>query len=230
METRLGTNGPFWSLSYEAAYYALFAIAFFMRGVRRIGLLALGAWLVGVNILILLPVWLMGVALHRMLQGQVRLSPSAALGLTILPVAIYVWALGSDLPSQLYAVTAKIDASIGLRFSNEPLWNYPLGLLACAHLFGVSALFKAGQTLPQEPLIKWLAGASFSLYLIHYPLLQLLSTLPLGGIDGWTRDGVVLAITFLACFAFATLFERPLKLWRDVARGLVLPVTALKRS
>ena len=33
IEVRLGTNGPFWSLSYEASYYALFAIAFFKRGI-----------------------------------------------------------------------------------------------------------------------------------------------------------------------------------------------------
>ena len=27
LATRLGTNGPYWSLSYEAAFYALFAVA-----------------------------------------------------------------------------------------------------------------------------------------------------------------------------------------------------------
>ena len=89
METRLGTNGPFWSLSYEAAYYALFAIAFFMTGARRMLLLILSCFLIGVNILILLPVWLMGVGLQRIMSGQFSVSRPLALFLAIAPIIAY---------------------------------------------------------------------------------------------------------------------------------------------
>ena len=230
METRLGTNGPFWSLSYEAAYYALFAVAFFMSGFRRAVLLALGAWLVGLNILVLLPVWLMGVGLHHIMKRELSISRTLAMALAVLPVGIYAVSLAVGLPAQLYAVTADIDAAMVLRFSNEPLWNYYLGVLVSLHLLGVAGLLKSDQDLPMSLEIKWLAGASFSIYLIHYPLLQTLSVLPLGGLEGWSREAVVLGITFLSCFAFASLFERPLVMWRDVARGVMRPTSLLNRT
>lgn len=58
---RVGVNNPLWSLSYEAAYYVLFAIAFYTTGLRRIALLGAGVVLFGLNVLLLLPAWLAGV-------------------------------------------------------------------------------------------------------------------------------------------------------------------------
>jgi peptidoglycan/LPS O-acetylase OafA/YrhL len=64
-----GFNVPFWSLNYEAWYYALFAAATFLRGRLRAAALAAAALLAGPKILLLLPVWLIGVVAWRWRAG-----------------------------------------------------------------------------------------------------------------------------------------------------------------
>src|SRR5215470_424700 len=55
LELLPGSNVPFWSLDYEAWYYALFAAGVFLRGKYRIAALGATALLAGPKILILLP-------------------------------------------------------------------------------------------------------------------------------------------------------------------------------
>mgnify|MGYP001797543697 CR=1 FL=1 len=62
--SRIGINGPLWSLSYEAAYYVLFAIALYMRGWLRWAVLAAGAAVFGPFVLLYMPAWLAGVAAY----------------------------------------------------------------------------------------------------------------------------------------------------------------------
>ncbi|MEM9127795.1 MAG: sterol desaturase family protein, partial [Pseudomonadota bacterium] len=71
---RLGTNGPLWSLSYEAGFYALFGAALFLRGALRWVMLALIALVVGLPILALLPAWLLGVAVWHLGCHMPRLA------------------------------------------------------------------------------------------------------------------------------------------------------------
>ena len=82
-----GLNVPYWSLNYEAWYYILFAAATFLRGRRRVGAIIGAALLTGPKILLLLPVWLMGVAawqwrtaLPRTLGGPVVIICLVAFG------------------------------------------------------------------------------------------------------------------------------------------------------
>lgn len=213
IQTRLGSNGPFWSLSYEVAYYALFAIAWYQTGAVRAVLLALGVWLVGLNILLLMPAWLMGVWVWRCLdQGlmpQPRLIPYLVFGL---PLA-YAAALITGVPDALRALTAvglHQNALNSLRFSDEFLWNNLLAIGVALHLLGVAALTRQKGASPAGRVIPWLAGGSFSLYLFHYPLLQFLGpALPTTGMP-LLDDAILLGLVTLTCFAFAGLFERSL--------------------
>lgn len=229
MATRLGTNGPYWSLSYEAAFYALFAVAFYLRGVRRAVLLALGALVFGLNILLLMPAWLMGVWLyHRMAAGNLPRG-RAALALAVLPVLAYGTALATGVPDALQALTAPLDRALDLRFSDEPIWNAALGLLVVAHLAGMAGVLREGSLARIGPRAAWLAGGSFSLYLIHYPVLQFFgSILPKLG-HGALDDLALLAVVLAFCAVFAQAFERPLALWRALARH-ALPSIRMRRS
>lgn len=214
LQTRLGSNGPYWSLSYEVAYYALFAIAWYLTGALRTVLLALGVWLVGLNILLLMPAWLMGVwvwrCLDRGLMPQQRLIPYLVIGL---PLA-YVGALITDVPEGLRMLTAMgLPTHIlnTLRFSDEFLWNNLLAVGVALHLLGVAAMTRRKASAPSGRLISWLAGGSFSLYLFHYPLLQFLGpALPETGTP-LLDDAILLGLVTLTCYAFAGVFERTLK-------------------
>jgi peptidoglycan/LPS O-acetylase OafA/YrhL len=219
LPVRLGSNGPYWSLSYEAAYYAFFAVAFYLRGVRRVGLLMLGCAVVGAPILFLMPAWLLGVQLYRGLQRRQPLPRSLALLYAVMPVVFYPVALWGDLPAQLYSWTAHIDAALSLRFSNEFLWNNILAVFVCVHLYGMASLLRDNAFGKATPLIKWAAGGSFSLYLVHYPVMQFLAVFEVWPSFAPLYDLVFLGVTLMVCYLFAAIFERPLPYFREMLTG-----------
>lgn len=239
---RLGTNGPLWSLSYEVGFYALFAVALFLRGALRWVLLALIALLVGLPILVLLPAWGLGVAVWylvapRQERGAGGRCPQSQRDS---PRDIYgrkkAWALALGAPAALIALKALgLDTALTaltmqglaphshhaiLGYSDEVLWNSAMAVLIAAHLIGVWRLCRQSRGAEGRAarLVRWIAGGSFSLYVVHYPALHLLDavlpeSLPL--YDLW-----LLGLTLTICFTFAALFERPLKTWRRLAIAL----------
>lgn len=218
---RLGSNGPIWSLSYEVAYYLIFGFAVFLSGARRLVLIALVAFLAGVPILALMPAWLLGVLVWRRVSNPDAAALSRPLAWVLAigaPVAMVAlkWAGVADALAVLTAgAFAPADYHAVLLYSDEVLWNSLLAVLMALHLIGVAPLMAAANWHGPEYLarsIRWLAGGSFSLYVMHYPTLQLLdATLPesLPLHDLW-----LLGITLAVCFGFAALFERPLKTYR----------------
>ncbi len=224
---RLGSNGPLWSLSYEVAYYAIFGAIVFLRGAIRPVMVALIALIAGLPILALLPAWALGVLVWRRV-GQ----PDA----TALPLPV-AWAMAIGGPALIVlakafgaaeifaALTAQAfapaDYHMVLGYSDEILWNTLMAVLMVLHLLGIARLMQGTNwTEPTRAahVIRWLAGGSFSLYVMHYPTLQLLDavlpeSLPLYNL--W-----LLGLTLAVCFAFAALFERPLKTYRRWAATL----------
>ncbi|MDF3074028.1 MAG: hypothetical protein K0S54_1695 [Alphaproteobacteria bacterium] len=224
---RLGSNGPYWSLSYEVAYYALFAAAFYLRGGWRAAALVVMVPLFGIRPLLLMPCWLLGLFVWHKLRDGFEVSPARAWFLTLAPPAIYVAALSIGAPKLLLGLTKLVVEPRYLNgllnFSNEFLWNNLLGLLAAAHFLGVAVLYRRASTTDRPRIasfIRWLAGGSFSLYLLHYPVLQFAeAVLP----EDWpqiVRHPLLLAIGLGACFLAAALFERRLGAFRAVLRRI----------
>jgi peptidoglycan/LPS O-acetylase OafA/YrhL len=222
MATRLGSNGPYWSLSYEVAYYAIFAIGFYLHGALRIALIAIFTTLVGVKIMLLAPCWIMGVLLWKCIRRGYILPRSVARAFFIIPILFYCIALAVDVPGMLSHYTQLTLGLDGLRFSDEFIWNW---ILSCAfgfHLIGAMSLFKKEPTARQAIQIKWLAGGSFSLYLMHYPVLQFLGpALPQSGLP-LLDDIALFSITVLFCFAFAQIFERTVSQQRRVLENTLM--------
>jgi peptidoglycan/LPS O-acetylase OafA/YrhL len=231
---RLGTNGPYWSLSYEVAYYLLFAAAIYLTGLRRIIVIALLALVFGWRVLLLMPAWLLGVLVWRLVRQQRYPDRTAAWTMAVLPPCAYAAALGLGVPHYLMALTQSllsIDANALdwlLRFSDEFIWNGLIGVLFAIHLLGVAALLARPRTAAAAApsgtarAIRWMAGASFSLYLVHYPLMQFLEAVLPATLAGTPRYAALLALTLAACLIFAELFERPLARFRAAVNS-VLP-------
>jgi peptidoglycan/LPS O-acetylase OafA/YrhL len=223
---RLGTNGPWWSLSYEVAYYLLFAAALWLTGWWRAVVLVLGLTLAGLPVLLLKPCWLMGVARYRALARGIALPSGArAWGLALLPLSLYIVAQVIGLPAFLAALTEGAlgpDYRLLLRFSDEVLWNTMLAAGVTAHLWGMAGLLRDAALARLARPAAWLAGGSFSLYLVHYPLLQLAdAVLPEAG--GVLRDAGLLALVTALCLVFAAVFERTLPAQRRALRRLYRP-------
>ncbi len=65
LTTKLFSNQPYWSISYEVFYYILFACSFYLKGAVRIFCFVSCALLAGPKILLLFPVWLLGVFVYK---------------------------------------------------------------------------------------------------------------------------------------------------------------------
>lgn len=207
---RLGTNGPLWSLSYEAGYYVLFAAAFFLSGIRRVAVLVLLTLLVGPRVLLLMPAWLMGVWLWNWVAtgGPTRLSASKARVFAWGGPLLYVYCLWTGVPDALATLTAQYFAPMNYRialvFSDEFVWNALLGAMTALHIMGMARLLQGYQG--NHPRIRWWAGASFSIYVTHYPALHLIDAI--FPAETLARDGLLVAGSILVGLLFAQIFER----------------------
>ena len=215
---RLGTNGPYWSLSYEAAYYILFGVFTFMSGHKKwLVLLPLGIAF-GPAVLLLLPSWLAGVYLYKKVLLKTY-NRTVSWTLALLPVAVYAACLTINIPHTLLVITHAIFGTEQInetfRFSNEFVWNTLLSLLVAAHLTGVSSLCQNSSKDDQKTtfarLITLLAGASFTLYVVHYPALQFFDSVLPETLPKHLQDFALLSATLILCFAFAEASERRLK-------------------
>jgi len=202
-------NPPYWSLCYEVWYYALFGAGVFLRGWKRIVWLAVFAVLAGPKVLLMLPIWLIGVGLE--------LNPLArrtgwAMGLVWLAAGL---ALAWYQTTQVFKLLPMVK-SFARAFDFKPgfsvfaLSDTLLGLGVAAIFIGLRPLVTRWPRpwLASEWLARELAGFSFTLYLFHWPLLSLIKTFHLTA--GESLPGFIALITGMTatCYAFSFITER----------------------
>ncbi|OYQ39337.1 hypothetical protein CHU94_18360 [Rhodoferax sp. TH121] len=174
LESWVVYNQPYWSLCYEVLYYALFGVAVFAKSYwRYIGLLIVGL-MTGPKVLLLLPCWLLGVYAYRW-RDRLVMSPTVAVVVGfVLPVAILVLLnkLGFGPSTRAWMDALIENRKDRLEFSADFLIDYVTATLVAINLYAarfipfrfpniVSAVFKGG------------ANISFTLYLMHMPLIYL---------------------------------------------------------
>lgn len=166
LNQHFGSNGAYWSIPFEFWYYFIFGAFMLLKGWARWLFTILGAALAGPHILVLLPVWLMGVAVYHLLQRRKpgHLGLVAALGSLVL----LAWMLWTDFTSFGQATFW------GMTPDSLP-WQYVVGLCFAAHIYGATGL---AQWLAQpfvwfaRPLAL-LSGSTLALYLFHLPIIGL---------------------------------------------------------
>ena len=207
------SNGPFWSLGYEFWYYALFAAAYYLKGPRQYFLIAAIGLLVGPKILMLFPIWLLGVWVYwRTLKSPASL-PSGLLMFFGSAAAYLVFRQGGFPQSLLDWTLGQLGSKFvddDLAWSKEFLSSYILGALVAVHLIGAATVAPRLSLLLErfETPIRYLAGYTFAIYLLHYPLLQFFAALatPIAGQS--LRAAIVLCGTVLGVWAVGTVTER----------------------
>ncbi|MDB5725845.1 MAG: Acyltransferase family protein [Novosphingobium sp.] len=198
-------NAPYWSLSYEVWFYALFAAATYLSGPMRAIWLAGLAAIAGPNILLLLPIWLVGVALVR--------TPLAARVPTSLAGGFIVLAIAALFVAPLFATDAfrLLRPLVPWRMGSSlyVLTDFLLALALATGFAGLRTLSNRGLVIPAraEPAIRWGANMSFSLYLLHWPLLKLVHMAGLtAGNNPFGFAAIVAGIVAISG-AFATVTE-----------------------
>ena len=233
-----GTNSPFWSLGYEAVYYVLFGIAYYERRVspRLLGIIGVSI-VVGPKVLLLLPIWLMGVGVWHLYK---RIKISSISGSIILAVSFLGYAafvtthFRGALDHRTEILTAGVPANL-LGLSNHFLSNYVSGLFFSGALLGLKGI---ADTLSPVLVacgtpIRALARCTFSMYLYHYPLayfFRAIAAVVCGqrGLDmrSWPMTLVVLMGTGLSIYLLALITEQKkneVRRWLAVIFRLVRP-------
>ena len=198
-------NPPYWSLCYEVWFYILFAFAWYLRGWQRVVAMTISALCAGPTILMLGPVWMMGAALthvptFRRVPGWLApcvLAACAAAGW---------WVLGVD---QYWKVLLRGRTGFNLSWSEWMVSDLAMGAivaLAFAALRPMSA--RVAPLLARlAPLASVSAGFSFTLYLFHWPLLELAQSWGLGHLHNVWAFAALLAAILAVCFGISRVTE-----------------------
>lgn len=223
------SNVPYWSLNYEMWYYVLFAVVTFMRGRPRV-LLAIAVMLfIGPKILLLAPIWVLGVVLHRY-RAWYELRPWQYWLLFVISWPAYWMYLHFYVAE---AGSALVGGWIGerwlalLSFSKYFLANYLLAFVIAANFVGFRGIAHhfSVPLLASEKVIRWLAGYTFSLYILHQPLLQFFAAVFNGDPTGKLFYAEVITATVLTIGVVGAFTEHKrhhLKVWiRGVLGSLV---------
>ena len=170
------SNLPFWSIGYEFWYYLLFAAGFYLSGLRRTATIAVAAVIVGPKVLLLLPIWLLGVAVYRF-NNKAKVSEVAGWLMFLSPLLLYAGCVFARLHQLLDQATQSAmgpQAFESLVNAKSFLWFNVIGVLVAIHFLGFFAVQHRFRFLVRaETPIRRLAGCTLSCYLFHFPLFML---------------------------------------------------------
>ncbi len=217
---RIGSNGPYWSLSYEAAYYILFGIACYVTGYKKYLFLIPFIIVFGLSVMLLFPAWLMGIWAYQQIKTN-AMPYKYAWFCAVLPPFLYIIFLSLKIPKILFVVTnlalSPEFVTDYLSFSDEFIWNMIIAQLIVFHLIGVSTIMQKNVktiSATRSKIIKWCAGATFTIYIVHYPALQFMDAILPEIFIPIMRHVILFLSVIIFCFLFAEISERRLKWFR----------------
>lgn len=216
-ETWLGafqpfTMAPYWSLSYEAWYYAFFGLIFFLRGWQRWVFGGVVFLIMGPRIWLLMPVWFLGVWLHGRIDTW-RMPAGVARMLMVLPVLGYAaflafgWQKALDQASKdLYGVFSQ---TLPFPFSSgstvHVLSDYAMALMFTVFVVGCAhSRLEIGGKLAEW--IRRAAAYTFTFYLLHFTLFVFCNALGWRQVGAWHFVAITLGV-FAITWAHAQVGE-----------------------
>ena len=169
------SNVPYWSICYEWWYYVTFAMVMFLR--PKIGLLAAAVTmlLIGPKVILLAPVWWLGVLLYRwraLRELSLAISWTMVAGSIVGIVLFHEFGI-TEIGSKWLEGVIGSDLHRSLTFSKRFVSAYLLGALVFVNFAGVRNVVAAGGNalMRIERPVRFLASFTFTLYLLHQPLL-----------------------------------------------------------
>ncbi len=224
IEATLPLNHPYWSLCYEVWYYILFGAWIYSRGRSRYLLMIVISAIAGPAVLALFPVWLIGCALARHYQRLTSAIPLRfALVTYVSTFAImacfHITQFDVFLRSSMQAV---VPGFWRLESSQRLLTDFVIGIAVAGNLASFSRLPASFHNffLSIGPYAKYVAGFSFSLYLFHRPMTQLIGKALGGRHSTVLESGALILLVIFACWLLSLVTERQLKSWKKVISWL----------
>jgi peptidoglycan/LPS O-acetylase OafA/YrhL len=209
---------PYWSLGYEFWYYVLFGLFFYLTGWKRTVAVAAAALLVGPKIMLLMPVWLMGVLLYHFRPVLPRwLAFICLLG----PIVAYALFRYLD----IWRLLASLDALVPFTTSGSADFarSYVVGIMTAINFIGFNSLCNGRKPGRLKPPITWLAAKTLSLYLFHFPILYVLAAFWPIGPHPAIRGMTIILVTLATVFLLSLVSEAQKNRWRTVLATLFSP-------
>jgi peptidoglycan/LPS O-acetylase OafA/YrhL len=175
------SNTPYWSLGYELPYYLIYSLAVFLKGKKRIWSIAIVSLFIGPKVLLLFPVWLMGVYLYKS-DFLKQVSPFIGWMFFVFSIIfLVIW----EYLGWTEEITESLKAIVGselhklLAFSKYFLGDWILGIVISINFVGFSAISKQFSIIldPCKKIIRFAASFTLSLYLFHQPLIHFYNAL-----------------------------------------------------
>jgi len=222
-EADLVLNNPYWSLCYEVWFYVLFGVWYFASGWRRRVLIFIAALVAGPSILVLMPIWLIGVWLAASQKYAVNLCESKAWLCFLTPIFLIVFinffSVDKFIQHSLYQF---IPGYWRLENAQRFVTDYLIGASLCLHIAAFSSLPATFQRLfdRYKSIFAMLAGFSFTMYLFHRPITQWLGAkFPIA--TGLVLHSSIVALAILlACWVISFGTEKQLPIWRNKINNL----------
>jgi len=215
---RFGTAEPFWSLGFEA-WYLFYGLCLYLPSRWRFAAVAVSLFIVGPQIVLYLPLWLMGAVAYSRYAGsrwEFRRGPSG--------LAIFCLANTGYLCAFAFAGPNVAAMYVPHMWQQEILSAAYYYLVGGVAYFNIVAFARMAGNRPflltsVARWIRWGAGASFTLYLMHQPVMVLI-----GSFVPATNTSLVAAVfvcltTLAACLLLAEIGERRRNRYRDAFRA-----------
>jgi peptidoglycan/LPS O-acetylase OafA/YrhL len=238
------SNTPFWSLSFECLYYAIYGLFFYgIRGRKTICFLLM--LLVGPSIALMFPVWLMGCAAFdvywKLRAGRMGVAVSSV---ALASTSLVLFAAQTKV-REFLAATNEAHRTAWLSRLLVGIPHHRLALAggripwltnASPSFFVVgfaTAAFTTWALLCLDGLkfeipasvsgwIRLVADSTFALYLLHLPLLIIVVCTLGRPIRGWIPSAIALGFIVLSCVGIAIPlngFKQSLRTWMERLLG-----------
>lgn len=205
-----GSNGPYWSLSFEVTYYLIAGLIIYLSPAWSIPLTLILLTIAGVTISALFPIWALGYFLYFF---RINLSKNIYIYVTaILTAILLVLApkIATQLPSDNWGYYLPWGRG---PFNRNIIFDYLVAILFAIHLISVRAILNRVTELTNETAKQYIRAAglvTFPLYLIHYPILCFASA-----VSPWSNDSifnlVYLVVTTIVLVIMTTIMSRYLQ-------------------
>jgi peptidoglycan/LPS O-acetylase OafA/YrhL len=218
--TIFGSNGPLWSLGFEVPYYILFGLFVFAPRWVRVTVVCVWAFIFGPKVVAYLSLWLLGVATYDAVRS---ITTSGTKGRIVgaLGVGVSIAGYAALKYGGLFEFHRIYDPLSVADFTSGVAYYFAVALLVSLNIISTMLVF--GDSDPWPPALKsairWFAGGSFTLYVVHLPIVILLTA-----VFGVARDlpttAAMLAAVIAAAYLLAEVVERRKKVFRTLFNGL----------
>jgi len=216
-----GSGEPYWSLGFEVQYYLFFGLFAFSPRRAKVSLLFLWAAAAGPKILMYMPLWLMGWLTMKCVieRPPFRRTISIAMIIASLLLFFSLKFFADRAATNMYETWSLTQEAINFVYFNL------IGVAVVLHLIGTASLLSRAPALFTKtgPAIKWLAGGSFTLYLVHQPLILMFASFLHPVEEHIAMAAALLIVCFILCFLLAEVAERRKKFFASLIVSL-LPV------